>query len=62
MQGGGMRSAWVDGKAVIVEVGSSDYRHIESAARKLGYTVQEFLLLSASLIAAVVHGQGAAQD
>lgn len=57
-----MRSAWVDGKAVIVEVGSSDYRHIESAARKLGYTVQEFLLLSASLIAAVVHGEGAALD
>lgn len=57
-----MRSAWVDSKAVIVEVRPGDYQHVESAARKLGYTVSEFLLLSASLIAAVVHDAGVAQD
>lgn len=57
-----MRSAWVDSKAVIVEVRPDDYQHVESAARKLGYTLPEFLLLSASLIAAVVHDAGVTQD
>ncbi|WP_333985400.1 hypothetical protein [Burkholderia orbicola] len=57
-----MKSAWVEGKAVIVEVRPDDYRHVESAALKLGYTVPEFLLLSASLVAAAVQEKGVLQD
>ncbi|WP_159068986.1 hypothetical protein [Burkholderia metallica] len=62
MQGDVMKSAWVESKAVIVEIHPGDYRHVESAAQKLGYAVPEFLLLSASLIAAVVHGEEVSQD
>jgi len=57
-----MGSAWVDGKTAIVQMEPGDYRHVESAARKLGYSVPEFLLLSASLIAALVHGEDVLQD
>ncbi len=57
-----MKSAWVEGKTVIVEVRPDDYRHVESAALKLGYTVPEFLLLSASLVAAHIQEMGDLQE
>ncbi|WP_175885480.1 hypothetical protein [Burkholderia sp. BCC0044] len=51
-----MRKDQVESRVVVVEMHDGDYRHVESAAQKLGYPASEFLLLSASLIASVVNG------
>lgn len=52
-----MGNSKVDSKVVMLEMDADQYRHLELASQKLGYSVPEFLLLSGSLMGgAIVNG------
>lgn len=49
-----MNNSRCENKVVVLDVHPGDYHHVERAAERLGYGTPEFVMLSASLVAAAI--------